>query len=257
MISWREVRDDRPDGYHGYRCGEVHRLRPVRRALSVGDALPAGEKGRRHRRAVALLRPLRGRLPGGGDHGRGHRSRRRRGIATFTADPRWLPEGAFDTAQLVRLMASRRSCRQFQGRPVERALLEDLVKIGVTAPSGTNSQVWTFTLLPDRAAVEAFGDQVARFFRRINRMAENPLLRNGLKLLGKRELADYYRDYHQSVSEALDEREKTGRDRLFHGATAAIVVGIEAGREHPQGGRPPGQRRTSCWRPTAWGWGVA
>ena len=149
--------------------------------------------------------------------------------ATFAADPRWLPPGAFDTAQLVRLMASRRSCRRFQARPVEGALLEDLVRIGVTAPSGSNSQVWTFTLLPDRAAVEAFGERVARFFRGLNRMAENPFLRNGLKLLGKRELADYYRNNHRSVSEALDEREKTGRDRLFHGATAAIVVGTRPG----------------------------
>ncbi len=59
---------------------------------------------------------------------------------SFTADPRWLPPGGFDTAQLVRLMASRRSCRHFQARPVERVLLEDLVRIGVTAPSGTNCQ---------------------------------------------------------------------------------------------------------------------
>ena len=154
--------------------------------------------------------------------------------ATFAADPRWLPPGEFDTAQLVRLMASRRSCRHFQARPVERALLEDLVRIGVTAPSGTNSQAWTFTILPDRASVEAFGDRVARFFRGLNRMAENPLLRNGLKLLGKRELADYYANYHQSVSEALDEREKTGRDRLFHGATAAICVGTRPGASTPE-----------------------
>jgi ferredoxin len=31
--------------------------------------------------------------------------------ASFSADSRRLPEGAFDTGQLVRLMASRRSCR--------------------------------------------------------------------------------------------------------------------------------------------------
>jgi nitroreductase/NAD-dependent dihydropyrimidine dehydrogenase PreA subunit len=149
--------------------------------------------------------------------------------ASFAADLRRLPEGAFDTGQLVRLMASRRSCRRFKDKPVARALLDDLVRIGVTAPSGTNSQVWTFTLLPDRVSVEALGDKVARFFQNINEMAENALLRNGLRLLGKTELADYYRDYHQPVSEALAEREKTGRDRFFHGATAAIVIGTKTG----------------------------
>jgi nitroreductase/Pyruvate/2-oxoacid:ferredoxin oxidoreductase delta subunit len=149
--------------------------------------------------------------------------------ASFAADSRLLPEGAFDTGQLVRLMASRRSCRRFKDKPVARALLEDLVRIGVTAPSGTNSQMWAFTLLPDRASVEALGDQVARFFQHLNNMAENALLRNALRLIGKTELADYYRDHHQPVSEALAEREKTGRDRLFHGATAAIVVGTRPG----------------------------
>jgi nitroreductase/NAD-dependent dihydropyrimidine dehydrogenase PreA subunit len=153
---------------------------------------------------------------------------------TFAVDSRWLPPGDFDTTQLVRLMASRRSCRRFQARPVERPLLEDLVRIGVTAPSGSNSQVWTFTILPDRAAVEAFGDRVSRFFRSLNRLAENSLLRNALKLIGKRELSDYYRGSHRSVSEALDDREKTGRDRLFHGATAAIIVGTEPGGSTPE-----------------------
>jgi nitroreductase/Pyruvate/2-oxoacid:ferredoxin oxidoreductase delta subunit len=146
-------------------------------------------------------------------------------FATFDADHRWLPHGEFDTAQLVRLMASRRSCRNFIDKPVDHALLEDLVKIGVTAPSGTNSQVWTFTILPTRESVIVLGDQVAQFFKRLNGLAEKGWLRNLLRLTGKPELADYYRDYHSSVSEALAERESGGRDSLFHGATAAVVVG--------------------------------
>jgi nitroreductase/NAD-dependent dihydropyrimidine dehydrogenase PreA subunit len=149
--------------------------------------------------------------------------------ATFAADSRPLSGGEFATAPLVRLMATRRSCRRFQERAVARALLEDLVKVGVTAPSGTNSQMWTFTLLSTRKSVLALGDQVARFFRRVNAMAENSLLRNGLRLIGQRDLHTYFRDYRQSVSEALDEYEKMGRDRLFHGATAAIVVGSMPG----------------------------
>jgi nitroreductase/Pyruvate/2-oxoacid:ferredoxin oxidoreductase delta subunit len=149
--------------------------------------------------------------------------------ATFDADTRWLPPGEFNTVQLARLMASRRSCRNFKEAPVGRPLLEDLVKIGVTAPSGTNSQMWAFTILPDRESVMALGEQVALFFKRINRLAGSGFLRNGLKLIGKAELHDYYRDYHQSVSEALVDMEMNGRDRLFHGATAAIVVGSRPG----------------------------
>jgi nitroreductase/Pyruvate/2-oxoacid:ferredoxin oxidoreductase delta subunit len=146
-------------------------------------------------------------------------------FATFDADHRWLPYGEFSTVQLVRLMASRRSCRNFKDKPVDRALLEDLLKIGATAPSGTNSQMWTFTILPTRESVIALGDQVAAFFSRVNKLAEKGWLRNLLRWIGQSELSDYYRDYHQSVSEALIERESSSKDSLFHGATAAIIVG--------------------------------
>ena len=152
---------------------------------------------------------------------------------TFACRTDWMPWGAFDAGELVRLMASRRSCRNFTGEPVPRPVLEDLVKIGTTAPSGTNSQGWTFTTLPSRAAVMKLGNAVGAFFKRINRMAENPLLRHGLRLNGRPELAGYYRDYHQSVAEGLADWEERGRDRLLHGAQAGIIVGSIRGGSCP------------------------
>jgi nitroreductase/NAD-dependent dihydropyrimidine dehydrogenase PreA subunit len=146
---------------------------------------------------------------------------------TFAADSRWLAHGGFDTAALVNLMLSRRSCRNFSDRPVDRSLLEDLVKIGVTAPSGSNCQPWTFTILPDRKAVLRLGRQVGGFFRKTNRMAEKAWLRNVLKWLGKPELDSYYREHYATVEKGLTAVEKEGRDRLFHGAAAAIVVAAE------------------------------
>jgi nitroreductase/Pyruvate/2-oxoacid:ferredoxin oxidoreductase delta subunit len=152
---------------------------------------------------------------------------------SFSIRMDWMPHGAFDPGKLVRLMASRRSCRCFEPRRVERALLEDLVKIGATAPSGTNSQSWTFTVLPSRATVMKLGQAIGAFFKRLNRMAANPWLRNGLRLIGQRELADYYRDYYETVAEGLADWEARGRDRLFHGATAAIIVGSGPGGSCP------------------------
>jgi len=152
---------------------------------------------------------------------------------TFACRTDWMPCGAFDVGELVRLMASRRSCRNFTGEPVPRPMLEDLIKIGTTAPSGTNSQGWTFTTLPSRAVVMKLGNAVGAFFKRINRMAENPLLRHGLRFIGRPELADYYRDYHQSVAEGLADWEECGRDRLLHGAPAVIIVGSIPGGSCP------------------------
>ncbi len=144
---------------------------------------------------------------------------------TFQPKDGWLPFGEGDIRDLVNVMQSRRSCRHFQETPVPGDLLEDLVKIGITAPSGSNCQQWTFTILPDRAAVERLAQGVGDFFNRLNRTAEKTWLRKGLKLLGKPELARYFRDHYATVKEGLERWEKEGRDLLFHGAPAVIVVG--------------------------------
>ncbi|MCP4686469.1 MAG: nitroreductase family protein, partial [Desulfobacterales bacterium] len=145
----------------------------------------------------------------------------------------WLPHGEFDAPGLVQLMQSRRSCRNYRPREVSRDLLEDLVKIGASAPSGTNSQRWSFTILPTRRAVMALGRRLHGFFKRLNRTAESAWLRKLLKLVGKGELDAYHRDHYPSVEEALAEWEKEEIDRLFHGATAAIVVGSRPGASCP------------------------
>jgi nitroreductase len=151
----------------------------------------------------------------------------------FKLEDRWLAHGDFDTGMLVRLMASRRSCRNFAERAVERSVLEDLVKIGALAPSGTNGQRWTFTVLPTRAAVMVLGNGLRDFFRRLNAMAARPLVRHGLNLIGKPQLAEYYRDYYETVQEGLRDWEENGCDRLFHGAQTAIVIGSRSGASCP------------------------
>ena len=69
---------------------------------------------------------------------------------TLRVEDRWLAHGRFDTGQLVKLMRSRRSCRNYTDELVKREILEDLVRIGITAPSGSNCQQWTFTIHPCR-----------------------------------------------------------------------------------------------------------
>jgi nitroreductase/Pyruvate/2-oxoacid:ferredoxin oxidoreductase delta subunit len=152
---------------------------------------------------------------------------------SFDLKNHWLPHGEPDTARLAQLMASRRSCRNYSEKAVDRSVLEDLVKIGTTAPSGTNSQNWTFTIFPDPAAVNEFGQRIGSFFKNLNRMAEKKWMRKALKLIGKPELDNYYREHYQSVKDGLKEWELSGRDRLFHGAPAVIVVATKPGGSCP------------------------
>jgi len=143
----------------------------------------------------------------------------------FTAPDRWSPHGEFNIDSLVNLMQSRRSCRNYKDSLVEPDVLEDLVKIGITAPSGSNCQLWSFTILQNRESVVALAGRIGTFFQKINHMAEKWWLRNLMKLLNKPALADYYANRYQTVKEAFQRWEKEGNDLLFHGAPAVIVVG--------------------------------
>ena len=143
---------------------------------------------------------------------------------TFETSNRWIAQGDCDTGRLVNLMRSRRSCRNYDERNVEIAKLQDLVKIGVSAPSGTNSQAWTFTLLPTRAATLFLGQTIGDFFRKLNRRAANPFLRYFLAMLGKKELQHYHRDRYRTVKAKLQEWDDSGKDCLFWGAPAVIVI---------------------------------
>ena len=152
---------------------------------------------------------------------------------SFKAHDELIEPGAFDAGLLVRLMRSRRSCRNYQSKPLPLEVLNDLIKAGISAPSGTNSQLWTFTVLQDRPKVDKLGTAVAGFLEKLNALSEKKLLRKGMRLFGKPELDQYFFEYHDRVAEALMEWRKNGRDRLFHGAPAVIAVGMQPGASCP------------------------
>ncbi len=154
-------------------------------------------------------------------------------FATFHTADIWLKPGTFDVGFLVQLLRSRRSCRNFKDKQVECRLLEDLARIGATAPSGSNCQPWSFALLEDRYKVIKLADMIGDFYRRLNKMASNVLLRELMALFGKRELKLYSRQHMATVAEALDLWEATGKDPLFHGAPALMVIGADKNASCP------------------------
>jgi len=52
---------------------------------------------------------------------------------------------------LLAELETRRSCRMFSDRPVERALIESAVAAGHSAPSGANRKPWRFVIVDDPA----------------------------------------------------------------------------------------------------------
>lgn len=128
------------------------------------------------------------------------------------------------TKLLVDIMAGRRSCRNYKDKTVPLSVLKALVAIGITAPSGTNCQPWNFTLLPQRSDMLAFGSLIGDYFKRLNRLCESRLLRLLTKVVTKGSLNRYYESHYHSVKEAIEDWDERGEDRLFHGASAAILV---------------------------------
>ncbi|TKB05661.1 nitroreductase family protein [Desulforhopalus sp. IMCC35007] len=133
-------------------------------------------------------------------------------------------EQDLSTAALVSFMAARRSCRNYSERQVPVKVLEDLVQVGITAPSGTNCQPWQFIILPERSDLFHFGTLVGNYFRKLNRLAGNRVLRFVTRFFSGGGLAGYYEKHYHSVQEGLESWDNRGEDRLFHGAPAAILV---------------------------------
>ena len=153
---------------------------------------------------------------------------------TFETPEEWIAPGKADTAALVQLMRSRRSCRNYLEKPVPEAMLRDLVRIAITAPSGSNCQRWTFTVVPDRARVVALGEATRPFFEKLNHRAEKGWLRALLKLVGKPELSVYYRESYASVKGKIAEWKTSGRDFLFWHAPALVVIATAPGATCPK-----------------------
>ncbi len=128
---------------------------------------------------------------------------------------------------LFSIIQSRRSCRSYRKNPVNEQQLLDLIKFGQWAPSGTNSQKWGFTIVPDRKSVLGFAKIIADFYHKTNKMAENPFLRLFSRLFLNDTLGIYYRRYYKQIKSGLKEWENDKKDILFHGATAAIVISVD------------------------------
>ena len=136
----------------------------------------------------------------------------------------WSSYGEADTGEILQFLRSRRSCRNFADTPVELSILRDLVRAGVYAPSATNQQQWSFTIIPGKSGVEAFVKEVVRVYKEINSLAQKTILRTILKWMGKPELHNYYEHYFPFISKGIKAMDEGGKDIFFRGATAAMFI---------------------------------
>jgi len=133
------------------------------------------------------------------------------------------PRAGVTPAEFVNFAMSRRSVRKYREIPVPDNVLADLVEFASTAPSGSNCQNWCFTVINGRDKVFDLANKIRRFFERLNGIVRNPVTRYLSVLVAGRKLLKYYKNHYNSVEMGLNEAVK-GRDLLFHGAPAVLIV---------------------------------
>jgi nitroreductase len=122
------------------------------------------------------------------------------------------------TAAVTAAITSRRSLRAFLPLPVERAVIEDILRVAARAPSGTNTQPWRVYVLTGKAK--------AGLSRKILAVHDDPVQR----ALHTEEYAYYPAEWS---SPYIDRRRKVGWD-LY------CLLGIDKtdkARMHAQHGR--------------------
>lgn len=115
-------------------------------------------------------------------------------------------------------ITSRRSVRAFLPTPIERGVIEDILRVAARAPSGTNVQPWKVHVLTG-AARQALSDKILAVHN------------DPAALQAHREEYDYYP--RQWISPYIDRRRKIGWD-LY--SLLGIAKGDKA-RMHEQHGR--------------------
>ena len=65
-----------------------------------------------------------------------------------------------ETAELTRLIKSRRSIRLFQDKPVPEGLLMQAIETATWAPNGANAQNWRFFIILDKKVINSISDVI-------------------------------------------------------------------------------------------------
>jgi nitroreductase len=103
---------------------------------------------------------------------------------------------AFDADQLLSLMKSRRSIRQYQDREVPDNVIEQILEAGRWAPSASNRQPWHFIVIRQPEIQQAVSEHAAYFFIRWAHVEDAPVI---IALCGNAGTPIYRQFLHEDI----------------------------------------------------------
>lgn len=112
---------------------------------------------------------------------------------------------------LMRLIMSRRSTREYLDKPVDRQLIEQILDAGRSAPSSLNTQPWRFAVITDKRLINDIASRIKDVLTSVYRFL--PILRILLKELRDEKLAG-----------AIKKTAMGDDDTVFYGAPLVILI---------------------------------
>ena len=149
------------------------------------------------------------------------------------------PAGPSDVspASMAALLQTKRSCREFKDRPVERAVIEALIDIARMAPTSINCQERAFIVVTDPAKIAELRVALTRHVRSLLRLVKLAASRPAglfLSAESQQHMGHLRADFEVALAHTND-----GGDYIFHHAPCLIFFcGISvdpSGRDHALG----------------------
>jgi nitroreductase/Pyruvate/2-oxoacid:ferredoxin oxidoreductase delta subunit len=143
-------------------------------------------------------------------------------LGSFTP---WEPPG-LPPEGVVALLRGKRSVRRYQGRPVGRDVLDEIVLTGSLTATASNAQDCLVTLLTGEQLAKCH-EGVRSFFARIAGILRSPVVRFFLRFTEARRYVQ-----HPETMEGLDRFVRSRRgaeDRVFYNAPVVVILSAPAG----------------------------
>lgn len=120
--------------------------------------------------------------------------------------------------QVMALCRARRSNRAFSDKPVPREALEQIIEAAHRAPTASNMQKVSFTVVTDPEMLRRITNLTLDVYGELIRLLENPLLRPILKHVVKQGYR-YLPTFHRLVKAQAE-----GTDLILRGAKALLLI---------------------------------
>ncbi len=135
-----------------------------------------------------------------------------------------LPLGGVGECDFFNFLASRRSVRNFQDKPVEKEMLKRILDAVALAPMGFPPHKVEVTVVQSRPTFKKALPRLMKIYRTLEKGMKNPLIRFLLKKKIKPEIFNALQTHVvPAMEKALPEMKEKGRDLFTRGAPALLL----------------------------------